>query len=89
MLHGGLMGQKLAEFLDFLQGFRKFIVMLLLIVVGIVFRLENLISGTDFVTLLQGTAIAFMASNAVENIGSTVKAWIANKTNNIDSASSS
>jgi len=73
------MSEKLAEWLDAIQGFRKFIVMLLLIAVAIVFRIENLISGTDFVTLLQGTGVAFMASNAVEHIGDMIKAHIASK----------
>jgi hypothetical protein len=73
------MRQKLIELLDVIQGFRKFIVMLLLITIGVAFRLGNVISGSDFVNLLQGTTVAFMASNAVENIGSTVKAWISSK----------
>lgn len=73
------MRERLVELLDVIQGFRKFIIMLLLIVIGIVFRLENLLTGTDFVNLLQGTAVAFMASNAVEHIGSTIKEWMSNQ----------
>lgn len=73
------MSEIIAEWLDAIQGFRKLIVMLMLIVVGVVFRLENLISGSDFVNLLQGTAVAFMASNAVEHVGSTIKEWINSK----------
>jgi hypothetical protein len=70
------MSEKIAEWLDAIQGFRKMIIMLLLVIVGVVFRIENLITGTDFVNLLQGTTVAFMASNSVEHIGSTIKEWI-------------
>jgi len=73
------MSEKIADFLDALQGFRKLIVMLLLIAIGVIFRIENLISGSDMVTLLQGTGIAFMSANAIERIGDVIKTHILSK----------
>ncbi len=67
---------KIETALEVLQGMRKFVVMVLLIAIGIIFRVENLINGDNFVTLLEGTAVAFMASNSIEHLSSAVKAWV-------------
>lgn len=75
------MSNKLSVFFDLLQGFRKFIVMMLLIIIGVVFRIENLISGSDFVNLLTSTTVAFMSANAIERIGDVIKTHILSKNN--------
>jgi hypothetical protein len=45
----------------------------MLVVVGIVFRINGLLTGIEFVALLKGTAVAFFASNAVEHVKSVIK----------------
>ena len=62
-----------------LNGFRKFSIMVLLVNVGVVFRVTDLINGTEFVDLLKGTAIAFFASNAGEHLTNAVITWVKKK----------
>lgn len=69
----------LQNVLSFLNGFRKFVIMFLLIVVGIIFRLTDHISGQEFVDLLQNTAVAYMAFNGVEHLTDAVKDWVKGK----------
>lgn len=52
---------------SFISGLRKWTVMVLILVVGIVFRITELLTGAEFVVLIKGVAIAFMSSNAVEH----------------------
>lgn len=54
------------------NGIRKWSIMLLLVIVGIVFRVTDLLTGVEFVALLKGTAIAFFGSNAVEHIKNAI-----------------
>jgi hypothetical protein len=70
------MRQKLADFIAIFLGLRKTLIMLSLLVVGIIFRIEELINGEQLVTLLQGTTIAFFAANSVEHVGEVVKHYI-------------
>ena len=51
-----------------IKGLRKWSIMFLLVVVGIIFRVTELLTGVEFVALLKGTAIAFFSSNAVEHV---------------------
>jgi len=53
-----------------IKGLRKWSIMFLLIVISIIFRVTDLLTGLEFVALLKGTAIAFFSSNAVEHIKS-------------------
>ena len=76
------MTQGLRDLLAILNGFRKFSIMLLLIVVGIMFRTFDLINGSELVNLLQATAVAFFATNIGEHITSTITTWIKNKNTN-------
>lgn len=78
------MGQKLAEFLNVLFGFRKLIIMTLLFSVGIVFRLMNLVNGAEFVDLLKSTSVAFFAANGLEHLTTTVKEYINSKGQKVD-----
>lgn len=66
--------------ISLLNGFRKFVIMFSLIVIGIAFRLSGHISGQEFVDLLQNTAVAYMTFNGVEHLTNAVKEWIKDKT---------
>jgi len=46
--------------------------MFILIVISIIFRVNGLLTGIEFVALLKGTAIAFFSSNAIEHIKTAV-----------------
>jgi hypothetical protein len=70
------MKQKIAEFINIIFGFRKFILMLILYVVGIIFRIKNLLNGTEMVNLFSSTTIAFMGANSVEHLMTTVKEYV-------------
>jgi|TARA_R110000851_G_scaffold293070_6_gene447642 hypothetical protein len=58
---------------EWLVGFRKVTVMLLLIGIGVSFRLADLINGAEFVELLKVTGAAFFASNVGEHIVNVIK----------------
>jgi predicted Co/Zn/Cd cation transporter (cation efflux family) len=73
------MKQKIAEFFLLLQGFRKFIVCLLILIVSIVFRVKNLLSGGEFVDLDKAIVLAFMGSNSMEGLFSVVKEHLQTK----------
>jgi len=72
------MKQKLAELINIIFGFRKFLLMLLLFIVGITFRLADLVSGAEMVDLFKTTTIAFMGANGVEHLMTTVKDYMGN-----------
>lgn len=67
------MKQKVAELINIIFGFRKFLLMLALFAVGIIFRVKGYLDGNQFVDLLKSTTISFFAANGVEHIVSTVK----------------
>ena len=73
------MGARFKNFIGLLNGYRKFTIYLLLIIVSIVFRLTNFINGAEFVDLLKGTGIAFFATNGVEHMAKTVQEWVKKK----------
>lgn len=73
------MKQKIAELINIVFGFRKFLLMLMLYVVGIIFRVKDLVSGAEMVDLFKTTTIAFMGANGVEHIMTTVKDYVAGK----------
>ena len=58
---------------EYLIGVRKFSVMILIIVIAVIFRLTDLISGAEMVELLKVTGAAFMASNVGEHIVKAIK----------------
>lgn len=49
-----------------IRGIRKWSVMVIIIVIGVGFRICDLLTGVEFVALIKGVAVAFMASNAIE-----------------------
>lgn len=73
------MRKKLAELINVIFGFRKFILMLVLYVVGIVFRVLDLINGAEMVDLFKNTTIAFFGANGVEHLLQTVKGYMSKK----------
>ena len=73
------MRQKLAELIDIIYGFRKFIAFLLLFVVSIIFRLDSLIDGGQFVDLMKNVALAFFAANGIEHFTEAAKGYFASK----------
>jgi len=87
------MTSALINFFSVLSGFRKFIIMVALLIVGIIFRITDLLNGTEFVNLLSGTVIAFFSANTMEHFTSIAKDWIASKTEaapaKVETASSS
>lgn len=74
------MRQKLAELIDIIYGFRKFIAFLLLFVIAVVFRLTGEIDGAQFVDLLKNVGLAFFAANGIEHFTTMAKDYIESKT---------
>lgn len=60
---------------DFFEGSRKFTVMAAVLLIGVVFRIANLINGSDLVSLFNGVGIAFMGSNAIERVSNAAIEW--------------
>lgn len=56
-----------------LTGFRKFSIMVSIIVIGVWFRLSGLIDGGNFVDLIKTTGAAFFAANLIEHVTDTIK----------------
>lgn len=73
------MKQKLAELINVIFGFRKFLILLVLYAIAIIFRIKGLINGDEMVRLIEPTTIAFIGANGVEHIVSAVKDHYASK----------
>ena len=73
------MTQALADFIDTIFGFRKFIIMVGLFAVGIVFRMKGLVNGQEFVDLMKATVIGFFSANSVEHFSIMAKSFIQGK----------
>lgn len=73
------MKQKIIDFLNVFIDLQKALVMLLLIAIGIVFRVHDLVNGQEFVDLLKNTVIAFFAVQATQHIVATVNTYYNNK----------
>ena len=73
------MANRFKQFIGLLNGYRKYSVMILFIVIGVVFRVTDLINGAEFVDLLKGTGIAFMAFNGIEHTSKAVIEWVKKK----------
>lgn len=70
--------------LSSVMGFRKFSVMLLLILIGVVFLVIGLLSGDNFVDLLSSTAIAFFGANVAEHATNLGSNYVKSKTVNTE-----
>lgn len=73
------MKQKIAEWINVIFGLRKFLIMLTLYLIAIIFRIKGLISGDEMVRLMEPTTIAFLGANGVEHVVSAVKDHYATK----------
>lgn len=62
-----------------LNGFRKFTIMMLVIITGITFRITDLINGAELVDLFKGTVIAFFSFNGIEHVTGVIKDFIKKK----------
>ena len=73
------MKQKMIEFFQLIFGFRKFIAWLALFLVGIIFRIVDLINGEQFVDLIKATFGGFILSNGWEHAMTATKAFMSTK----------
>lgn len=76
------LSERAKNILSFLNGFRKFTVMCILIIIGVTFRLTGHLAGDEMVNLLSGAAVAFMSANGVEHVGKVVMEWLKVKVSN-------
>lgn len=51
-----------------IKGLRKWTIMMIIIIIGVIFLVNGTLTGVEFVSLIKGIAIAFMSSNAVEHV---------------------
>lgn len=58
---------KIDKWIERIRGLRKWSIMVLIIAIGITFRVLDYVNGVEFVSLLKGIGVAFMASNAIEH----------------------
>ena len=65
--------------LKLFMGFRKFITIVIVIATAITFRLLNYVNGSEFVDLLKGCVIAYMATNIGSHLVSAIKDKLAKK----------
>jgi len=56
------------KLLGIIKGLRKWSIMMVIIAIGVVFLVNGMLTGVEFVALIKGVAIAFMSSNAVEHV---------------------
>ena len=73
------LSERLKNIVSFLNGFRKFTVMLILIIIGVTFRLTGYLSGMEMVELLKNIGVAFMATNGIEHMAKSVIEWVKGK----------
>lgn len=73
------MRQKIAELINIIFGFRKFLAWVAVFMVGVVFRITSQIDGGQFVDLMKSTFLAFVAANGAEHLLTTVKEYINSK----------
>lgn len=73
------MKEWLKDTIQFLNGFRKWSVMMLLVLSGIIFRITGYLTGTEMVDLLRYTAVAFFSANSIEHVTKGVVEWLKKK----------
>jgi len=70
---------KFRQFIGLLNGFRKFAVMSMVLITGIIFRVTEYIDGSEFVDLVKNSVVAYMAFNGLEHTTKAVVAWVKKK----------
>lgn len=73
------MKKKLAELLNIIFGFRKFLAWLALFLVAIMFRVGGQIDGGQFVDLMKATFMGFVAANGFEHFTSLGKQYMTSR----------
>lgn len=73
------MKQKFADLINIVFGYRKFIAWLAVFIVAMIFRVKDLINGSEFSDLVKNTFLAFAAANGVEHLVSVAKEYINSK----------
>jgi hypothetical protein len=71
--------QGIVNFVNSIQGIRKTLVMLALMVLSSFFLVKGLLTGNNFTDLLKATVLGFLACNSVEHLTSVVKEHINSK----------
>lgn len=66
-------------FIQFLNGFRKFIFAMAIFFAASGFLVAKILNGVEYVDLMKTTVMAFMAINGVEHVTGTVQTWLLNK----------
>ena len=67
------------DFINIINGFRKYSVMMLVIATATTFRITDHINGAEFVDLLKGTVIAFVSANSLEHMSKSIIEWVKQK----------
>lgn len=65
--------------LDFLMGYRKVWIMLLITLFSVLLRVGNYIDGNQLVDLLKVCSVSFFGANLTEHIITGTKAYLENK----------
>lgn len=73
------MSDYLVSFLNIFVGLRKSIVMILLMIIGVIFRIKGMLDGAQFVDLFKATVISYFGANSVEHFSSMIQAHLASK----------
>ena len=70
------------QIIEVLYDFRQMIFAIVVVLIAIHFRNQNLVDSNGFVDLVKNTVIAFMAVQGVENITDAVSTWGSNSSPN-------
>lgn len=73
------MTEAISNLVECVFGFRKLFLMLALFAVAVIFRIENQISGGEFVDLMKATTLGFFTANGWEHLQLTARSYIENK----------
>lgn len=73
----------LSQWIGMFIGVRKFIVIVLFMIIMVVFRIKDYISGPDFANNFQLAIVAFIASNLGEKFIGIARTWIDSKVDKI------
>jgi len=73
------MRQTWDDFWELFQGMRKFLIMLIVFTIAVVFRCKDLVDGVQVVDLLKSITLAYLATNGVEHMTNAVQTHYAAK----------
>lgn len=61
------------KLIGIIKGLRKWSIMIIIIIIGVTFLINGMLNGVEFVALIKGIGVAFMASNAIERTIEAIK----------------